>query len=195
MFEIINPAEHESHKDLIDSFLNDLRSHNPMIVKFFQNHKKSTFILAKENPNNIKGGALLLKKKVSSLYPQVRERLEPFLGSNEYVWAGTTYLQLHDDIRGHTFESLCKTFYKDLYEALITFGVQEKTSFICLTLDSCEQLSTDLMGFWPYVIEVRHRDSTDGFFHGVLALTGTRNETGHFWKSLGLLTRTKGLAV
>ena len=171
MFQTITPSEHKSHKEMIDSFMKEFEPYNPSIFKNFHELNEATLILANEDLENIKGGAILLKRKPSSLHPILQAYLKDIAFPNQQVWAGTIYLHFHEEIRGHAFESLCKIFYRNLYESLIAFGVKEKTSFLCLTLDPCEHLCTDLMGFWPYKVQVRPRESKDGLFHGLLYLT------------------------
>lgn len=168
MFQIIPPSEQKSHREMIDSFMKELESYNPSIFNNFHDLNNATLILAHEE--KIKGGAILLKKKISNLHPILQAHLKD-ITLNQEVWTGTTYLHFHKKIRGLTFESLCKIFYLHLYESLIAFGVKEKASSLYLTLDPCEHLCTDLMGFWPYKVQVRPRESKDSLFHGLLYLT------------------------
>ncbi len=174
MFQIIDSSEHDFYKKEIDLFVRDLKSHNPSLLEHFGQLNKATYVLAKENSNNIKGGALLLKRKISSLHSVIQDQIkDPDLVSQE-VWVGTIYLHFPENLQGQSFESLCKVFYKHLYESLLAFGVNKKTSFLCLTLDPCEHLSTDLIGTWPYKVQVRHCESLDRLFHGVLSLASAQ---------------------
>jgi hypothetical protein len=195
MFKTIHPNEHESNRDLIDPFLKKLKASKPSLGNNFSDISNATFILAEENPDRIGGGAVLLKKKEETLHPQIRERLDAFVSPDQHVWFGTVALNLRHDISGQDFVRFSKLFYRELYEALMVFGRQEKTAFLCLRLPASEHLTTDILEYWPYVMSIRPKESGDGFFHSVLALTGTRNETTLFWKSLGVVTRIKDLAA
>lgn len=176
MFDLISPSEHDSSKERISAFLKHLKSYNLDLYRSIQLKSDVTYILAIENTDRIQGGALLFQQKVSSLHPQIRKKLKDNVSLNQTVWSGTLYLHFGDEIEGHTFESLCKVFYQNLYESLIAFGVEKQTSFLCLTLDSCEHLSTEFIGLWPYKVQIRHRESQDGLFHGVLSLIGNQNK-------------------
>ena len=180
MFDFIPPTDHDSFRERINNFLKDLKTHNSDLYGTIKPKSKATFILAQENSYQIEGGAILFQQKPSSLHTEVQGYIKDNGHLSESVWAGTLYLHFEDEIQGHIFESLCKVFYQYLYESLLTFGVQEQTSFLCLTLDPCEHLSTELIGLWPYKVQVRHRESPDGLFHGVLALTGNQNKLKGF---------------
>jgi hypothetical protein len=193
MFKTIDQHEHIFHKDLVDPFLKELKSRSLNLYDAFPDHPKAAFILAKENPNRINGGAILVKRKEETLHPLIRERLDAFIRHDEEVWAGSIILQLTPRLSGQDFECFSKIFYRKLYESLMAFGRQERTAFLCLTLTVCEYKTTDLLEHWPYALTIRPKESGDGFFHCILALTGRRNETTYFWKSLSALTKIKDL--
>lgn len=195
MFKTFNKNEHIFHKDLIDPFLKELKSRHSTLSDVFSDHSRASFILAKENPDKINGGAILLQRKEATLHPLIRERLDAFITADQEVWLGTILLELKQGISGQDFECFSKIFYGELYKTLMVFGRQEGTAFLCLTLPPCEYLTTDLLENWPYVMTVRPKASGDEFFHSILALTGTRNKTTMFWKSLGLVTRIKDLVA
>lgn len=195
MFKTLNKNEHIFHKDLIDPFLKELKSRPSTLSNTFSDHSKASFILAKENPDRINGGALLLQRKAETLHPLIRERLDAYVPPEEEVWTGTIALELKSNITGQDFECFSKLFYRNLCESLLIFGKQQKTNFICFTLAPCEHLTTHHLGYWPYVLTIRPKESKDGLYHSVLALSGTRDEVTHFWKSLSLVTQHRGLVA
>jgi hypothetical protein len=179
MFHVYEPNEHYLCRDLINPFLKDLPEG---VLLFPSDLPQATFILLPEEVKPIKGGALLVKRKMGFLHPTLKAKLEARFPLMQDVWTGTICLQLPDDITGRDFDSICKIFYRMIYEDLVAFGIKERTSFVCLTLTSIEQLSTEVMGFWPYVLGVRADESSDGLFHGILSLKGSQLETQWFWR-------------
>jgi hypothetical protein len=195
MFKTFNKNEHIFRKDLIDPFLKELKSRSSTLSDMFSDHSEASFILAKKNPDKINGGAILIQRKAETLHPLIRERLDVYVPPEEEVWTGTIALELKSSITGQDFECFSKLFCRKLYESFLVFGKQQRTNFLCLTLAPCEHLSADHLGYWPYVLSIRPKDSKDGLFHSVLALSGTRDEVTHFWKSLSLVTRHRGLVA
>ena len=176
MFKLIEPKHHRSYKLLIDPLLGELEK-NPALSCSFQDYRNATFIIAQDDKKGIYGGALLLKKRVSSLYREVGENMFPFTPQNEEVWSCTVCIQVESKDRSLSYESFCKIFYRDLYEKLFEFGVKKKIDFFWMALAPVEYLSTKLLGFWPsYEIQVRPEESQDGLFHGILPLTRSQNK-------------------
>ena len=195
MFKIITPSEQRYYPDLTSCFMKKLRSRNATFCESYSDFANAIYILAQENPGRVNGGAIFFQRKEKTLHPLVRERLDAYLGPEQDIWIGSLILELKSDLSGQDYECFCKLFYRYLYEALVTFGAKEKTSFLCLNLLPPEHFETDLLNFWPYVLTIRPKDSEDGHFHSILALTGHRNETARFWKSLDMLTKMKGFAA
>lgn len=195
MFKTINTHEHRFYKSLIEPFLKELKAQNSSLYDSFSDFKETNFILAYENPDRINGGAIIQKRKEVTLHPQIRERLDTYVHPNQDVWVGTIFLELKSWISGQEYDCFSKIFFRKLYDALVSFGQQEKTGFLCLSLAAPQHLSTDHLEYWPYVLTIRPRDSKDGLFHSVLALSGTRDEVTHFWKSLSLVTQHRGLVA
>lgn len=186
MFHVYEPDDHCLCSNLINPFLNDLPEGFLLSPSDLQ---QATFILLPEEFKPIQGGAFLLKKKIGSLHAILRKKLQPHFPLMQDVWAGTICLRLPNDIGARDFESICKIFYPMIYEDLVAFGIKEKASFIYVTLTPVEHLSTEVMGFWPYVLAMRADESSDGLFHGVLALKGSLLKTQWFWKDPELLSQ------
>src|SRR3989338_3482088 len=162
MFKIINTHENRFDKELVDPFLKELKAHHVDLLDAFPEHPKAAYILAKENPDRINGGALLVQRKEETLLPQIRECLDAFIPPNQEVWVGTIALEVKSGISGQDFQCFSKIFYRKLYESFITFGRQEKTTFLCLNLKPCEYLATDHLEYWPYMLTIRPKESKDG---------------------------------
>ena len=169
MFCLIEPKKLHKQRLCNNPFFN--RGKSLQIPDFFlKNHVSSTVILTQDEFNGIYGGAVLLKQNFSSLHHSIQKSLLSFTSATSKIWTCTLFLHLEDDHPSVDFESLCKSFYHNLYKALTDFGLRESISFLCLTLLPGEYLCTEAIGFWPYVVEVRPQDSLDGFFHGILSL-------------------------
>lgn len=169
MFDVILPKNHPYQNPLKDSFLEIIKK-NQTLNYVFRDQKNATFILTQDPLNGFYGGALLLKQKLSFLHKDIRKSLFSQSSQKQEIWTGNVSLYMTHDLPAH-FESLCKSFYQNLYAQLVEFGIKEKISFLCVTLEPGEYLCTEAIGLWPYVVEVRPQDSSDGLFHGILSLT------------------------
>ncbi|MBY0292588.1 MAG: hypothetical protein K2W92_04795 [Alphaproteobacteria bacterium] len=173
MFRLIAPKKCHEQESRIGSFFNRVK--NPHIPEFFlKNHTNATFILTQNECKGIYGGAVLLKQSFSSLHKSIQKSLVSFTSATSEMWTCTIFLHLEDDHLSVNFESLCKSFYQNLYKTLADFGLKENIGFLCLTLLPGEYLCTEAIGFWPYVVEVRPQDSLDGLFHGIVSLAKDR---------------------
>lgn len=171
MFQLFEKTVHSFHTPLIDSFLKILKNNNSLSPHF--SHNNSAKFLLTENPTTgIFGGALLLKQKIGSLHKDIRKNLASFCPDNE-VWTCAIALYMGN---GANVELVCKNFYTELYESLLEFSLTEKINFLCMTLDPGEYLCTEAIGFWPYVVEIRPQESSDGLFHGILSLSYSQSK-------------------
>ncbi len=186
MFHVYEPDDYYLCEYFINSFVTDLPEELLLSLSDLQ---QATFILLSEKAMPTKGGALLIKKKIGSLHSTLSKALQSHFPLLQDVWTGSVCLQLPSHMRGRDFEFMCKAFYRMIYEDLIAFGIKERTPFICLTMTPTEHLSTEIMGFWPYVLGVKADESSDGLFHGILALKGSKLETQWFWKDPDLLSQ------
>ncbi len=169
MFEFIEADEHRLYKSRIIPFLEKI-AEDPRLYEIFEEWNQATFLLANDKSNSIQGGALLLKQSTEMLHPRIQEHVSTLYPKLRKVWTGMISLQIHQDATGRDFEKLCKIFYCNLIEDLISFGIKENTSFLCLTMTPLEYRSMNLQGFRPYAIEVSPESSRDELFHGVLSL-------------------------
>jgi hypothetical protein len=127
--------------------------------------------IGKEDRHGFCGGALLLKKRLLPFQRNVGSQKSLFPFQKGEIWTCT--LKLHIDNSTLDFESFSKEFYHNLYEKLVAFGREVGTDFLYMVLDPGEYLCTEVIGFWPYVVEIRPQESMDGLFHGVLSLSKT----------------------
>ena len=158
MFHYIEPGNHLNHQSHIDSFLITLKK-TRTLTHSFQDFHNAAFILSHDSSGGFHGGALLLKNRIGSLHKNVRKSLTSLPSQNNDIWTCTVSLYMESDNLKGDFELLYRTFYQNLYEKLIEFGVNEKINFLCMTLEPGEYLCTESIGFWPYVVEVRPQDS------------------------------------
>ncbi|OJW51482.1 MAG: hypothetical protein BGO67_07000 [Alphaproteobacteria bacterium 41-28] len=170
MFKLIEPKNQDLQKPIINLFLRNIHK-NPVLSETFPNPNNATFIVTEDTARGIHGGALLLKQNFTSLHRYIRKSLSSLASQNQEVWTCAVALHMENYSLVDHFEPFCKTFYQNLYEKFIEFGKQEKISFLCMILEPGEYLCTEVIGFWPYVVEVRPQESLDGLFHGILSLT------------------------
>jgi hypothetical protein len=170
MFITIPPKHLDSHKILIDPFISIIKD-NPQLRHSFGNHKKATFILMQDEAKGIYGGALLQKERLNIVRRNLGKDMSYFIPKTGEVWTCTVCIQAKINDYILQYDSFCALFYRQLYEKLTEFGMEERTSFLWMILLPVEYLSTEHLGFWPYVYQVRPQDSLDGLFHGILSLT------------------------
>ncbi len=193
MVKLIEPKYHEDHKPLIEPLLELIRDNQDLSASF-QNYKKATFVVERDENRGIYGGALLLKKKFSALYEKIGENAHAFASENDVIWNCTICVQMKPNDSRHYYESLCKILYRNLYEKLLEFGIKERTDFIWLSLTPVEYLSTELIGFWPYEVRLRPKQSPDGLFHGILPLAKSQAAVfSTIWASSQIPSRELGI--
>lgn len=170
MFKLIEPKDQRFNKVLVNSFLEIVKA-NQVLSRSFQDHKNATLIVTNDATRGICGGALLLKQGPVALYKKIGKKMNTFAPPQGETWSCTVYLHMEKRAFAADFESFCKSFYHQLYEKLVEFGANKGTGYLCMMLEPGEYLCTEVMGLWPYVLEVRPQESLDGLFHGVLSVS------------------------
>lgn len=169
MFKLIEPNNQHSNESLITPFLMTLQ--NDPVLRFFSQHPdQATFIITSDEAKGIYGGALLSKKRLATLHPSLKKSMASFASEDGYVWMCTVSLSIKTDVLAYNFEAFCNVFYRELYNTLHQFGQKEEINFLGVVLEPGEYLCTEVIGLWPYVMEIRPQDSSDGLFHGILSL-------------------------
>ncbi len=158
----LNPFQ----KAYIDSFLEKIKCHSSL-SPFPRNISQAKSIYTEDIASLNFGGAILLKQKISSVHRELRKTWGSLCNETD-TWLCTAGLSVGDSINT---EQVCKDFYVSLYEMLCHFGKEENINYLYVILNPGEYLSTEAMGFWPYVAEIRPHESYDGLFHGILSLT------------------------
>lgn len=145
-----------------------------------KDHKKSSFIIAKDDKNKIIGRACVLKKQLKDIQEDVRELVTTLAVHDGYVWEcsgvffDTSFSSLRSE--GLEFRLFSQIFYRGLYEGLVEFGTKQEISFVIMKLSAEVYLATKESGLWPYVVELKPQNSPDGLFHGILPLSGSQYE-------------------
>ncbi len=173
MFETIDPSQHSSNTGLLEVFCEKIAK-NKILSQFFQNREDSTFLLMNEESKGIFGGAFLVKNRMSSFEKRIRENMPAATRQAKEAWTCTVYLHLENENVFTDFECFSKKFYVELYQKLSEFGHKEGIDYLSIVLIPGEYLCTEVLGFWPYVVEVRPSESGDGLFHGILSLLKSR---------------------
>lgn len=178
MFKIIEPEYHCFYKTLIDRFMELIKLHHFNLSERDQN--RATFILADTKNDGVCGGAFLLKRKLNEFSPELIIALSDFLSPAECVWECTIALSIEKGSLLYQMDGddrFCQTFYRNLHNRLMLLGKKEGVGFLCISLESGEYLCTEGLISWPYVLELKPQDSSDGLFHGILPLIGSQSET------------------
>lgn len=180
MFEVIEPKYQCFYKSLIERFIEPIKLCPPLgfeLSHLVQN--RTTFILGEDKEKGVYGGALLFKERLHDCPKELVTPLSDFIPLQEDIWKCVISMSFKNDSPLYTtgkLEFFCQTLYRNLYDILVEFGERERTGFLCVSLDPREFLCTEGLIFWPYVCELKPRNSSDGFFHGILPLTGSQYE-------------------
>jgi len=170
MFITVPPQNQASHKAFIDPFISFIKD-DSRLKQSFRGHKKATFILTQDEAKGVYGGALLLKERMDIVRRNLGKDMAYFIPKTGEVWTCTVCIRATINDYVLQYDSLYASFYRQLYEKLTEFGMKEKTTYLWMILLPVEYLSTEHLGFWPYVFQVRPQESLDGLFHGILSLT------------------------
>ncbi len=184
MLKIIPPKEQKFHQSTIESFLDLLRVYQNFDLSPTR-RKNSTFLIAEDRKHGIYGGALLYPQKVydfeedfslddyedtfHSAFLTFRPQITEF-------WTSRICFCLEANLSPGALEraELCKCFYHNLYEALLAFGEQKEIEFLAFSLCSFDTIEPPSYKDWPHVLPIRHSEDTEGLFHGILPLKGTK---------------------
>lgn len=175
MFEFLESSSSIVSKGCVDSYIEVMKK-KESLFELFNNTYERKFILMNDDSKGIFGGAMLQKKSLNSVTSAIRNKLPSSITCNKEAWVGTVYLHLDNENLFPDFDSFCKLFYVELYQKLVEFGVNEGIDYMSVSLLPGEYLCTEILGFWPYVLELRPHESGDGLFHGILSLLKNRSK-------------------
>ncbi|MBA3814579.1 MAG: hypothetical protein H0X26_08895 [Alphaproteobacteria bacterium] len=178
MFTVIDPKYQCFYTFPISHFMELIKSRAYFGLSK-QDQNRATFVLLEDEEKGVCGGALLLKKRLSGFPHEVANTLSDFVSPKDYVWKCMVFLSFEKDsplCTTNEGDHFCQIFYRNLYNTLVEFGKKEGTGFLCVSLDSVEHLCTEEIICWPYIFELKPQNSSDGFFHGILSLTGSQYE-------------------
>ena len=140
--------------------------------------KEQSYVIVEANNKHIVGVAYLLKK----VRKDIPEELKDILGGNEEreLWeCSSIYLDVSICSLALGIVPLGRIlamFYQDIYEKFVEFGVKRNLNFISIKLLPEIYDLTKTIGGWPYVVGLSPQHSSDGLFHGILPLSGSRYE-------------------
>ncbi len=171
------PFQSTPIKSEVEQFIESKTYIAPQLSEHEQN--LSTFILTKDEKKGVYGGALLLKKKSNDFPRELVGALSGFVPQPEYMWK--CHIFIYFEKNGYLYQTdevqtYCLTFYRNLYDRLVEFGKKEGAGFLCVSLSSREYLCSEEVALWPYIFELKPRNSSDGFFYGILPLIGGQCE-------------------
>ncbi len=148
---------------------------------------KATFIHTEGR--GIAGGACLVKKEIKHIHQDVRTLVANLALHQGHVWeCSGVYLETsltYPTPDSPEFRFYSQAFYRELYEELVEFGKKNHIGFMIMKLGSEVYASTKEFGLWPYVVELKPKNASQGIFHGILPLTGSQYEAyQNVWKDL-----------
>lgn len=175
MLKIIEPKDHCFHTSRIESLLDLFRIYHNFELSS-EEKGRTTFIIAEDERNGVYGGALLYKKKVGDLYDKIKNIVSTFHPNGRKVWVATLCLSLNQNVSFSTLDELdlCEAFYQSLLKRFIKFGRKKKAKFFILSLSPLAYVKEKVYGDWPYLLEIHHKEATDGLFHGILDLNSSK---------------------
>lgn len=195
MLKIISPTEQNSYRAAICLLLGMMKCEQAVSLTGAEK-EVSTFILGEATApdtrflreGDIYGGAFLCKRDINDLPPSFQN----ILAGEKEVWMGSVTLFINPLMTSlATGEDGCQIFYQELRAKFCEFGKKSEIQYLYLTLSPAEYRYTKQKGLWAYDHEVSPEDSSDGLFHGILALSSAENarnkalfeQTGPFLKA------------
>ncbi len=144
---------------------------------FQRDHNNSAFIIAKRKEGNVIGGACLFKKGLKNIQEDLSD-LVTTLPLQGHVWeCPDIYLEPSYSSKKKESDNFSQIFYRGLYETFVEFGKIKKVGFLIIKLDAKIYVSTKEFGLWPYVVELKPKNSPDGLFYGILPLSGSQYQS------------------
>lgn len=179
-FEIIEPKNEKEGEKLLNLILNKLRPSEKKTTIFY-NYTSLAFMIAENKQKRLLGGACLFKKNLPNIQADIRTLIESPSHSAQPLWeCSDIYIEKIIDTTSQSTpknEGFSSLFYEKLYDKLVEFGRQKEINFLVMKLSREAYFSSKQVGMWPYVIELKPKNSYDGLFHGVLPLTGKQYES------------------
>lgn len=139
MLNIIEPKNHRAYQARIDSFLS--------LLKIYQNFslpqedlKKANFIIASDVEGEIRGGALLCKKKVGALDQRIAHLISVLHSKARKVWTVSLFLEEREPATSSCVDKL------ELSESFSQRFIPESPASQRVTSPSLESQSLDPKG-------------------------------------------------
>ena len=151
-FKIIyNKPDNQS---LLSNEINVLQEQNVPLDE----REMATILITDSTERETVGSLSLIKRK----FDQLGEDISDFIPvAQDEIWEGS-------HLNG--ISSPC--FYRTLFEGIAEFGGKKGLEFVVVKLTADAYPFTKEIGLWPYVLEFPPRESSDGYFYGVLPLRG-----------------------
>lgn len=187
-FNIIESEQHILGNHLIDVMVKKMRFFQKKNERM-ERKNEAIFIIAEGKEGGLLGGACLLKKELHAIHGDIRELVATLSFPDGHVWeCSSIYVETLPTYSLQDIpESKCfaQHFYRELYEKFVEFGKAKNTGFVIMRITAEIYAATKEFGLWPYVVELKPQNSVDGYFHGVLPLTGNQYESYlKMWKAL-----------
>ena len=184
------PESHKYHKSEIKTLLRLLKSYQRFELPL-EERSKASFVIADNRKNGVYGGAVLYRQSLvcrdflsaftlssqeENLLYSIENIFSHCFPEVETIWAARVCLRVNDKtfpLTPDLFE-YHESFYEELFKYFCAFGETEGIKYLALTLQARDHINTKTYG-WPYVFEIKHKESVDRLFHGFLALQTPQN--------------------
>ena len=175
MLKIIEPKDHCLHKSRIEALLDLFKLYHNFELTL-EEKARTTFIIAEDESHDVYGGALLYKRKLGDLHDKIGKIVSTLHASGRKIWVANLCLSLDQSEPFSTLDELelCQAFYQNLLKRFMKFGRKKNAKFFILSLHPMASFKEKLYGRWTYLLEIYHKDATDGLFHGILGLNSDR---------------------
>jgi len=171
MFNIIEPNDHRSSQDKIDSLLEFLKIYQDFSLSP-KDQEKAIFIVAEDSTRGVYGGAVFYTQKLKDLHENISKGLFEFLPENQKMWCVRLCFFMDQDDRFLTLEAieLCEDFYVGLYEILRELGKKRSTNCLPIVLCSKSYRNSLTYGHWSYPTKAHPSPLLSDCFHAFLSL-------------------------
>ena len=172
MFYIIKPTQHKKYRALVHDYRTQLADLQQEIISE-EDHQTTTYIVDYHPQRGVVGGVYLNCKPLSAYNGHQRHALTPYV-RGESLWQISGLMfnlpSPESSLSSPDVNTLCRSFYRNIYETFVNFSVQEKIDFFWIKLNPEDIEDSLYFGFWPYLSSYIPCDVDTDIYYNVLSL-------------------------
>ena len=172
MFYIIKPAQHKKYHALVDDYRAQLANVHAEIISD-EDHSKTTYILDHHPHRGIVGGVYLNLTSLNAYNAHQKHMLKPYIQSDQLWQVSGLFFNLpspESSLSSPDVNTLCRSFYRNIYETFVNFAVMGNLDFLLLKLNPEDIDDSLYFGFWPYLSSYIPYDAENDIYYNVLSL-------------------------